>query len=422
MKKVLTLMIVFCIQLQIFAQSWIALQTPANRNLYGCYFDPTNPDKGMAVGWYIQAQDRIPFGFYTNDGGANITSGSLFQIYFYASSDVWFTNFYNGIVVGNGIIQTTDGGTNWNLIVDAASTQAGILENVMFTNGTDGYAVGQRYDFNYTSMEGMLYKTSNAGGSWTDHTVSAEVNNENTLLHTVYSTGNGVIYAGAENTMGGGSTLFKSSDDGLTWSSLNFTQNIYSLFFTSTDTGFAASTNGLFRTTDAGLSWSNVITTSTPLHAIQIKERFGFTAGENGSIYMTTDNGAAWSPVTSPVSTTISDLYIVSPNLAYAVGTAGTFLKYTNTLGTQEIQKPNTVQCSIDKNRILSIEWESNTATRSNIDLINLQGAILKTETVLSTGGRNKIEWDMHQFSPRVYSVRLSGENEFRICKFNLMD
>lgn len=43
---------------------------------------------------------------------------------------------------------------------------------------------------------------------------------------------------------------------------------------------------------------------------------------------------------------------------------------------------------------------ESNTATRSSIDLINLQGAILKTETVLSTGGRNKIDWDMHQFSP----------------------
>ncbi|MBL0258131.1 MAG: hypothetical protein IPQ03_11680 [Bacteroidetes bacterium] len=125
MKKIWLIMVLGFISSQSPAQNWTQLQVPNTRNLYGCWFDTSRPDTGIAVGWYLQTTDRLPFAFYTKNAGATITAGSLFQIYFYASSDVWFTNFYNGIVVGNGIIQTTDGGDSWNLIVDAASTQAG---------------------------------------------------------------------------------------------------------------------------------------------------------------------------------------------------------------------------------------------------------------------------------------------------------
>lgn len=312
------------------AQTWNPLTITPPRNLYGCWFDTANPDFGMSVGWAYQAGDQIPFAFTTTDGGANNTYSSLFQVYFYGSEDVWFTNSYTGVVVGNGIIQTTNGGNSWNLIEDAATTQAGRLHSVMFPNSTKGYAVGERYDFNYTSMEGMIYKTNNAGGSWTNSTVSQEINNENTLLHTVFSTGAGVVYAGAENTMGAGtSTLFKSTNDGVTWSPMSFGQSIWSLYFVSANTGFAATTNGLYKTTNAGANWTNILPTTAALHTVQIKNGFGFAAGVNGLIYVTNDNGSSWLPMASPVTTTIEKVFVISPQLAYAVGGAGTFLKYT---------------------------------------------------------------------------------------------
>ena len=418
MKKLLFLSIISIAGHILHAQNWNQLTTPNTRNLYGCWFDETHPDTGMAVGWYIQNNDRLPFGFYTTDGGASITSGSLFQVYFYASSDVWFTNSYNGVVVGNGILQTTDGGVNWNLIVDAAMTQAGILENVMFTNSTIGYAVGQRYDFSYTSFEGMLYKTTNAGGSWTDYTVSQEVNSENTQLHAVYSTGSGVIYAGGENNLGFGNTLFKSIDDGITWSPLNFSQNIHALHFTSSDTGFAACTNGLYKTTDAGMNWVNVLPTTSSLTALKIKNGFGFTAGANGLMYVTTDNGSTWNQTSIPVTTTITDISIISPNLAYAVGTSGTFLKYTNGVGLQDLNETSNLEVWIDASFQLHINFDNNSTSAIAIDLYDLNGS--RTSQIAHQSfpkGHCSINFEMNSYRNGIYLLKIVSESKTLIRK-----
>ncbi|MBL0258132.1 MAG: hypothetical protein IPQ03_11685 [Bacteroidetes bacterium] len=208
-------------------------------------------------------------------------------------------------------------------------------------------------------MEGMIYKTSNAGGSWLDFTVSREVNNQNTLLHSVFSTGNGIIYAGADNTIGSGSTLFKSTDNAITWTPLSFSQTIWSLYFTSADTGFAATSNGLVKTTDGGNSWNNVLTSSSALHTIQLKNEFGIAAGENGIIYMTADSGNSWTSVPSPVTTTLSDISILSSNLAYAVGASGTFLKYTNSTSTPELPKLVDFNCWLSNTSSLNIVWNN---------------------------------------------------------------
>ena len=376
MKNILIISIILLGSFQSKSQNWVQLQTPSPRNLYGCWFDPVFPDTGMAVGWYFQSNDRLPFSFNTVNGGNTFSTASLFQVYFYAASDVWFTNSYNGIVVGDGIIQTTNGGNTWNIVVDATMTQAGILGNVMFSNSTDGYAVGQRYDFSYTFFEGMIYKTGNAGGSWMDYTISSEANGENTLMNTVYAVGNGIVYAGAENTLGG-NTLFKSVDDGITWTSLSFSQSIRSLYFFSADTGFAATTAGLFKTEDGGLTWSHILPTTSALNTIQIKNGFGFTAGENGVIYTTSDSGSSWNQMASPVTTSISDISVISPYLAYAVGTSGTFLKYTNSVGVKE-NLSSEGEAWIDAGHLLNIRWNPEHSSPNSITLVNVEGKIVK--------------------------------------------
>lgn len=394
------------------AQSWNQLTTPNSRNLYGCWFDESNPDIGMAVGWYVQNNDRLPFRFSTLDGGATITSGSLFQIYFYASTDVWFTNSYTGVVVGNGIIQTTNGGASWNLIVDAGMTQAGILQNVMFTNSTNGYAVGQRYDFSYTSFEGMLYKTVNAGGSWTDFTVSQDINSENTQLDAVYSTGGGVIYAGALSTPGFGSTLFKSVDDGISWTPLNFYQSIYELCFTSVDTGYAGCSDGIYRTTNSGVNWVNILPTSAALHALQIKNGFGFAGGANGLMFMTNDNGNTWTPISLPVTTTISDISIISQNLAYAVGASGTFLKYTYTVGVPETNLMGDLLAWIDDSDQLQINFNNKSNSAILIELFDRNGSVVgQIANKKFQPGNCTITYDMNSISEGIYMLRMTSEN-----------
>ena len=98
-------------------------------------------------------------------------------------------------MVGGGIIQTVDGGGNWNLVVDNISMM-GWMYDVMFADANNGYAVGQTYDNSYTSYWGVIYKTTNGGGSWSNSTITYETQNQNTELRAVHSTGAGIIYAG----------------------------------------------------------------------------------------------------------------------------------------------------------------------------------------------------------------------------------
>jgi len=330
------------------AQNWTQLTPPYNYIITSCWMDESSPNNGWFSGWRLAGADPVSYGYKTTDGGGSF-SYLTFSYYFWLAQDVYFTNSNNGIMVGGGIIQTVDGGGNWNLVVDNISMM-GWMYDVMFADANNGYAVGQTYDNSYTSYWGVIYKTTNGGGSWTNSTITYETQNQNTELRAVHSTGAGIIYAGGLNTMGSNS-LFKSTDDGNTWSALNFFNDVNSLCFTSTDTGYAATNLGIFKTTDAGLTWNNILPTTQPLFSINIKNEIGFAVGKNGLIYNTSDRGLSWTLMTSPVTTQdLLRVFVVSNALAYAVGTSGTILKYEVITGGIEEESVSPKEFTLSQN------------------------------------------------------------------------
>ncbi len=74
-----------------------------------------------------------------------------------------------------------------------------------------------------------------------------------------------------------------------------------------------------------------MLTTTTAIHKLRFQHGLGFAVAADGSIWSTTNTGASWSPMTSPVQGTaaLNDVVIVSPELAYACGSGGTLLRYT---------------------------------------------------------------------------------------------
>lgn len=254
--------------------------------LFSVYF--TDPDTGYAVGYYNTGAI-----LKTPDGGntwVDITPGVIQLCY-----SVFFTGMDTGYIVGDSglILKTTDGGTSWTNQV--SGTLKG-LYSVYFTDSDTGYIVGD---------SGMILKTTDGGSSWADisyvtskYLTSAFFINTNTgylvgsgglILKTInggiswmdqsrpfgdfktvyfisadtgYIAGNNYsLYAGDYNTL-----FLKTTNGGLDWTAVGPDYfgifNINSLFFTETNTGYAAG-NGLFnyggvivKTIDGGLSWT----------------------------------------------------------------------------------------------------------------------------------------------------------------------
>jgi photosystem II stability/assembly factor-like uncharacterized protein len=74
-----------------------------------------------------------------------------------------------------------------------------------------------------------------------------------------------------------------------------------------------------------------VLTTTAAINGLQLAPGLGLAVAADSSIYSSSDDGVSWLPMTSPVQGTavLNDVSILSPTLAFAVGSGGTVLKYT---------------------------------------------------------------------------------------------
>lgn len=206
-------------------------------------------------------------------------------------TDGEFTSATTGVVVGQQgmILRTTDGGANWTsptvswTVPTATSNNADVayLRAVSFS-GVGGHvvAVGTEH----------IAISDDDGATWTEPAPSGLPSWIPDLTDVSYVPGTQTVYA-----CGGAGRVFKSTDDGATWSDVRIrtagARTINAVSFATTQRGYAVTSDALvYETMNGGISWSqvNVAGPETPTFTDVVTWGDGTQAvvvGHSGSIY-----------------------------------------------------------------------------------------------------------------------------------------
>jgi photosystem II stability/assembly factor-like uncharacterized protein len=220
---------------------------------------------------------------------------------------------YFGANIGQ-IVITEDGG---NTIFGLTSGLIGRVENLHFRNRTQGILV---------SGNGGILNTQNAGLTFGKRESGTTVN-----LSTVqWLTDTSALVVGDSGV------VLKTTDAGLTFNRIqtSFTNTITDLWAVDSLYAYAALGNGrVLKTIDAGETWTFQTTLAiVPFYGIHFLNRnVGMVVGDN-EIYKTSNGGASWIPCNTgiPLNGDLSEVWVISPSIAYAVGGFGKMYKTIN--------------------------------------------------------------------------------------------
>jgi len=300
------------------AQSGWIQQTSGTTNwLFSVYFSDVN------VGYTVGDSGIV---LKTTNGGENWDFQSSGSAETFRS--VHFLDADTGWIVGNNgtILKTTDGGLNWS---SQASGINNSLRSVHFVNDHTGYAVG--------SM-GVILKTTDSGMNW-----NSQVIDTNYHFNSVHFINASIGYIAGFETYGPEPTgiILKTTNGGMNWSFKLVGSPLNSIYFSTTDTGYAvggnlASQDGhIYKTTNGGANWNFQVFHYTPnLYSVYFASAdTGYVAGsslDRAIILKTADSGANWSYQSLPVlNYPIRSIFFANVDTGYAVGNLGTILKTT---------------------------------------------------------------------------------------------
>ena len=333
----------------------------------------------------------------TTDGGMswNLQSQGTNELL----TDVTFTSTMKVYAVGsNGILlQTTDGGVNWKTLTTGTSTQ---LWKIRFFDANIGTIVGD-----YT-----ILRTTNGGMSW----VPQQGAGTNSLQGVFFTSSQTGFAAGSDPSQAGGTAvLLRTTNSGATWlnHSIPTTKALYDIVFVNPDTGFLAAgnffTNGgaILRTIDGGITWA---VQSTPVnngvHAISFaNSRVGYAVGPDGMILKSSNGGAAWTKQSPGVNGDFFAVFAVDTATAFVVGNifpAGKILKTTDGGTTWTKQPGGSV------NTLLGIYF---TDAMTGV-VVGAGGAILRTT---NGGNLTKILKEESTLHPGVFMLSQNYPNPF---------
>ena len=169
------------------------------------------------------------------------------------------------------------------------------------------------------AVGGGIWRTDNAGSSWTNLTPDLPSLAVTTLVMSssdpnIMYAGTGESFAGISGTRGDG--IFKSIDGGFSWSQLTATatndnfQNVNRIIIhptnpnillacTSNDPNFSSFQSGIFKSIDGGDSWTNVFDASRRVQQlIASPDNFNvvYATLNNGGVIKSNNQGDTWFP------------------------------------------------------------------------------------------------------------------------------
>lgn len=321
----------------------ILQKTPTSNKLSDVFF--VNDNFGCAAG------DSGTLLRTTNGG----TLWSLITIdKSFSPKKIFFPSLSTGYIVGNNgkILKTSNGGIAWDTV---ASGTRNDFESVFFVNDSIGWAVGKlivlkttdggknwvnqfRFalgtDVHFTSLNtgyvttsnGVLFKTTNGGGTWTTDTIAA---NQSIKSISFADANNGWVLSDFVK-------LRKTTNAGTIWNliSKGNIEQIRDVFFTDTSTGWAVGEAGtIMRTTNSGENWALLNrTTNDNLNSIAVNTTpdkqvvSGCIVGDSGRLLRTIDNGVSWSDIPPLTNQNLNSVFNIAETY-WAVGNNAIVLK-----------------------------------------------------------------------------------------------
>jgi hypothetical protein len=293
-----------------------------------------------------------------------------------------FINQKTGWISGGGekkILKTYDGGNNFDSIVTNTS---GFINKIYFCDSLKGL---------YFDDNGHVRKTTNGGYNWFSiniptGTYSYDFQNISFINEL---TGWVITYSGK---------VFKTTDFGYNWDSISVIQNsgypLYSIFFTSNNTGYAGGAGYyLYRSTNGGYNWIQQYY-FYPLNGASsiyfVNDTVGWKVTNGGRICYTTNGG---------------ELMIISNNISGTIDNFELNQNYPNPFNEQTAFK-----FAIRKSGIYKFEI---------FDMLGKK--IDESFNKIFSTGEYEIIYKAEHLSSGIYYYKLSSENNFRIKKFLLI-
>lgn len=275
----------------------------------------------------------------------------------------------------SGLLKTTDGGETWTRGMDGYGSQLAIAPDSSALYAAEGPRINSSTDGG-ASWSGWVYLPS-PGESSPSRNVAA-------LL--VDPAAPARVYAG---TPGG---VYRSLDGGASWllpSNSGLTSADVRALLASGSNLYAGTTAGLFVSANGGVSWTLAGADTAGKLVLSLAARFEapaamYAAVREGTTYQilrSSDGGASWSPLTSPLAS-VSAVYVEpgGDHALYALGKAGgvsTVLRSTDDgtsweARTTGLEVSEVTSMAFDphqpgrlftgeKGRISSIDWPSGT-------------------------------------------------------------